>query len=361
MPRFCTRSVVVTGVRRTRPSRRLSDHGLRRRDRRPAHPLRRPGAARRRLLPGRRRRPRRAGRRERRRQDDAAADRRRRPDARSGLGRPQRRARRHAAVHRLGRDDTTVQRFLVGLAPPASARRGTRWRPPSSRSWRPTTSRPSWPTPARSPSGATPAATTPRSPGTRSPSRPSARPTTAASTASSPRSRAGSRSGWRWRRCCAGPTRCCCSTSRTTTSTSPASAGWRSGCSRRPKTVLFVSHDRELLARVADRVVTVEGGTAWVHGGGFTSYPEARADRTSGWPRCAAAGTRSTPGSSWCAPCSSRRRSPGHGLAVPRHADPAGEVRGGRPAAGPPAGAEGGHAAARRPTGVRAVVASSWS
>src|SRR3712207_9114089 len=35
------------------------------------------------------------------------------------------------------------------------------------------------------------------------------------------------------------------------------------------KTVLFVSHDRELLARVADRVVTVEGGTAWVHGGGF--------------------------------------------------------------------------------------------
>jgi ATPase subunit of ABC transporter with duplicated ATPase domains len=45
------------------------------------------------------------------------------------------------------------------------------------------------------------------------------------------------------------------------------------------KTVLFVSHDRELLARVADRVVTVEGGTAWVHGGGFASYHEARASR----------------------------------------------------------------------------------
>jgi ATPase subunit of ABC transporter with duplicated ATPase domains len=42
------------------------------------------------------------------------------------------------------------------------------------------------------------------------------------------------------------------------------------------KTVLFVSHDRELLARVADRIVTVEGGTAWVHGGGFASYHEAR-------------------------------------------------------------------------------------
>jgi ATPase subunit of ABC transporter with duplicated ATPase domains len=42
------------------------------------------------------------------------------------------------------------------------------------------------------------------------------------------------------------------------------------------KTVLFVSHDRELLAAVADRVITIEGGTAWVHGGGFASYHEAR-------------------------------------------------------------------------------------
>jgi ATPase subunit of ABC transporter with duplicated ATPase domains len=46
-----------------------------------------------------------------------------------------------------------------------------------------------------------------------------------------------------------------------------------------PKTVLFVSHDRELLANVADRIVTVEGGTAWVHGGGFASYHEARAHK----------------------------------------------------------------------------------
>ncbi|HYO36617.1 MAG TPA: ATP-binding cassette domain-containing protein [Geodermatophilus sp.] len=45
------------------------------------------------------------------------------------------------------------------------------------------------------------------------------------------------------------------------------------------KTVLFVSHDRELLARVADRVVTVEGGTAWVHGGGWAGYADARAAR----------------------------------------------------------------------------------
>jgi ATPase subunit of ABC transporter with duplicated ATPase domains len=45
------------------------------------------------------------------------------------------------------------------------------------------------------------------------------------------------------------------------------------------KTVLFVSHDRELLANVADRIITVEGRTTWVHGGGFASYHEARTHR----------------------------------------------------------------------------------
>ena len=46
-----------------------------------------------------------------------------------------------------------------------------------------------------------------------------------------------------------------------------------------PKTVLFVSHDRELLARTATRIVTLEGGTAWTHGGGFATYHQARKDR----------------------------------------------------------------------------------
>jgi ATPase subunit of ABC transporter with duplicated ATPase domains len=52
-----------------------------------------------------------------------------------------------------------------------------------------------------------------------------------------------------------------------------------------PKTVLFVSHDRELLARSATRIITLElgaaGNTTWIHGGGFASYAEARADRNS--------------------------------------------------------------------------------
>ncbi|WP_432248276.1 ABC-F family ATP-binding cassette domain-containing protein [Streptomyces sanyensis] len=49
------------------------------------------------------------------------------------------------------------------------------------------------------------------------------------------------------------------------------------------KTVLFVSHDRELLSRAAERIVAVEPGPAgsdvWVHGGGFASFPEARRER----------------------------------------------------------------------------------
>ncbi|MFE0364144.1 ATP-binding cassette domain-containing protein [Streptomyces griseoaurantiacus] len=49
------------------------------------------------------------------------------------------------------------------------------------------------------------------------------------------------------------------------------------------KTVLFVSHDRELLARCAQKIVSVEpapgGSDVWVHGGGFATYHEAREHR----------------------------------------------------------------------------------
>ena len=52
-----------------------------------------------------------------------------------------------------------------------------------------------------------------------------------------------------------------------------------------PKTVLFISHDRELLARVATRVATLEpgaaGSTLWVHPGPFGTYAAAREDRNS--------------------------------------------------------------------------------
>ncbi len=47
--------------------------------------------------------------------------------------------------------------------------------------------------------------------------------------------------------------------------------------------MLLVSHDRELLARAVDRLITLEpggaGASAWVHGGGFATYRQARSDR----------------------------------------------------------------------------------
>ncbi|HET8664152.1 MAG TPA: ATP-binding cassette domain-containing protein [Nocardioides sp.] len=51
------------------------------------------------------------------------------------------------------------------------------------------------------------------------------------------------------------------------------------------KTILFISHDRELLNNTATRIVTVElgssggGNLVWTHPGGFASYHEARRDR----------------------------------------------------------------------------------
>jgi ATPase subunit of ABC transporter with duplicated ATPase domains len=45
------------------------------------------------------------------------------------------------------------------------------------------------------------------------------------------------------------------------------------------KVVLLISHDRELLATVADRIVTLEGRTAWVHGASFATWHEAREAR----------------------------------------------------------------------------------
>jgi sulfate-transporting ATPase len=45
------------------------------------------------------------------------------------------------------------------------------------------------------------------------------------------------------------------------------------------KSVLFVSHDREVLANTAESIVTLEAGTTWTHGGGFATWHEARSAR----------------------------------------------------------------------------------
>jgi len=49
------------------------------------------------------------------------------------------------------------------------------------------------------------------------------------------------------------------------------------------KTILFISHDRELLAATATKIVTLEqgvnGNTAWIHGEGFSTWHDARKAR----------------------------------------------------------------------------------
>ncbi len=42
------------------------------------------------------------------------------------------------------------------------------------------------------------------------------------------------------------------------------------------KTILYVSHDRELLATAVDKLVTIEARGAWTHGGTFAGWAEAR-------------------------------------------------------------------------------------
>ena len=46
-----------------------------------------------------------------------------------------------------------------------------------------------------------------------------------------------------------------------------------------PRAILFVSHDRELLARTTTRVITVEGRGSWTHPASYASYDEARRSR----------------------------------------------------------------------------------
>src|SRR3954466_2942172 len=45
------------------------------------------------------------------------------------------------------------------------------------------------------------------------------------------------------------------------------------------KTVLLISHDRDLLASAVKSVLTLEGNGAWTHPGSYATYPEARAAR----------------------------------------------------------------------------------
>ena len=45
------------------------------------------------------------------------------------------------------------------------------------------------------------------------------------------------------------------------------------------KTVLMISHDRAVLTGAVRSILTLEGNGAWLHGGGYASYPRAREER----------------------------------------------------------------------------------
>jgi ATPase subunit of ABC transporter with duplicated ATPase domains len=45
------------------------------------------------------------------------------------------------------------------------------------------------------------------------------------------------------------------------------------------KTIVMISHDRAVLAAALGTIVTLEGNGAWVHGGSYASYAQAREDR----------------------------------------------------------------------------------
>jgi ATPase subunit of ABC transporter with duplicated ATPase domains len=45
------------------------------------------------------------------------------------------------------------------------------------------------------------------------------------------------------------------------------------------KTVLMISHDREVLSGAVGSILTLEGNGAWMHGGPYSSYPRAREER----------------------------------------------------------------------------------
>ncbi len=63
----------------------------------------------------------------------------------------------------------------------------------------------------------------------------------------------------------------------------PAKRWLEQQLTRSPKTVLLVSHDRELLAESAASIAALElgaaGNTLWVHGGGFATFGDARRER----------------------------------------------------------------------------------
>ena len=59
----------------------------------------------------------------------------------------------------------------------------------------------------------------------------------------------------------------------------PAKLALERQISESKKTVLMISHDREVLSGAVDSILTLEGNGAWMHGGRYPTYPAAREER----------------------------------------------------------------------------------
>ena len=124
-----------------------------------------------------------------------------------------------------------------------------------------------------------------------------------------------------------------------------------------PKTVLLVSHDRELLAEAATAIAALElgaaGNTLWVHGGGFATFGAARQDRFARFAELRRRWDEQHEKLKTLVQTLKVKAAYNDGLAValPGRLHPVGQVRGGRAAAGGAPRAAGVDAAPRRPYG----------
>jgi ATPase subunit of ABC transporter with duplicated ATPase domains len=59
----------------------------------------------------------------------------------------------------------------------------------------------------------------------------------------------------------------------------PAKLALERQVSTTKKTVLMISHDREVLSGAVRSILTLEGSGAWLHGGPYATYPQAREER----------------------------------------------------------------------------------
>jgi len=59
----------------------------------------------------------------------------------------------------------------------------------------------------------------------------------------------------------------------------PAKLALEDAIKQSRKTILMISHDRQILRSAMDKIVTLEASGAWVHGASYATYPEARRAR----------------------------------------------------------------------------------